>query len=515
MPVIVLPTPETHESITRPVVFDVIRELLDLTGISALSNIYFPGEDRQWLMPGTAIDNPDQGLSFGKGERFHVEVTEEYLETHALAAAVTQQENVHVFTDAALGVFIKPAYTPTQVTLTVVYRATDKTNAERWRDLMRNKITMGRQALLHEINYHYAIPHEYLVILHHLNELKEAQAGYGEEFEQWLKRCFSERVTTRVTQAGTQPLLTVNEKQVGVVGHFDFEGAPEKAEREGEGANYSISFSYTFYYDKVTACVMQYPLMVHNQVVGRKFRDVTPVYDFAILPNKPSLSRYHYDAVQQDYRPSSPLAGYSIPVWDDWLPTVVPPFTTTMFKIMVALTEDERQRLLSFHELGKNYKLDPELLAFLSQEAPWLTIPGESAFLCTLFRNEVPLDGDAISVDSDLVVRASEPLDLRQRYHVRLAVVHDLFTLSQAARQRLRNNGKVCQMIFKALYGDNRLIERYLPKLIGHNYMPKREFERAAQQIKDLVRPHFSGLEYNRLHVGQFLVRAGHGDLSL
>lgn len=506
MPNIAISIPETHESITRPVCFDVIRSLLKTTGLPSLTNIQFPGEDKQVQLPGTTIDNPKDSIKFGQGERLLVEVSEEYQEQYFLTSAVKRQENVLIFSDPTLGVAMKPVYTPTLVTLTLTYRAKDKVDAERWRDEIKMRTSMGREGLLHELRYHYPIPREYLVILNHLHELKENVAPYGETLKDWFMRCFVNRVTTKVTQAGTRPLLAINEVQVGVLGHFDFTGVPENAAREGENANWSINFSYSFVYDKVTSCVLSYPLLVHNQLIDRKFRDTSVPYDFEKKFNHRSLSRYSFDTVRKADVFRSPVAGYSIPYWDEWLPKVVPPFTTTMLKIMLQIDPENPTGILNFKELGK-YQIKAPILEFLEAESKWLTLPGESVFLTTLFRRDIPLEPSYLEVDSDLTVRASAPLDLRTHYHLRLAVVNDLFTLSKAAEERLRRNGLVCITVFKALF-EELGVRGELPKPIGKGYIPRREFIRAAQLIKDTSRPHHTGIEINRLTVGQFIVVA-------
>ncbi len=41
--------------------------------------------------------------------------------------------------------------------------------------------------------------------------------------------------------------------------------------KDREGAPMNITFTYTFTYDQVSACTLQYPLMVHGQFLDAKW----------------------------------------------------------------------------------------------------------------------------------------------------------------------------------------------------------------------------------------------------
>lgn len=508
MPTVLLPVPETHESITRPVAFNAARQLLEVTGLPKDTSILITGADRQAVMKGSKLGEEETGVNtFKQTDRFRIDVTETYLEQHALTSAVTRSENVLVFSDEDLGVKIKPAYTHVEVTLNVQYRADDRQSAERWRDDFRARSSMMRDSILHELKYHYPIPKEYLVILGHIHQLREAQAGYGEDLKQWFAQCFTPRITGKTTQAGTHSTLAVNEKQVGVLGRFDFDYVPEKAERNDDAPSWIINFSYTFTYEKPTNCIMEYPLLVHNQLISSRFRDKEHPYDFEKLNNHWSLSRYVFDDVRGAYEWRAPVAGYRIPHWDDWLPRHVPLGTTTMFNVMLMVDKNDLNAVMSFSDIPDEYEIDPDLLEFIRSEAPWLHLPGESIIHVSLYRDDIPLEPEYLTVDSELNIRSTLALDLRRRYHLRISIVNDLFRLTKRAAEKLRRSGDLFLRIVKALHPE---IEQRgkLPAIIGNNYIPLKDFKQAAQDIKDTSRPHQTNIEITRLHIGEFVINA-------
>lgn len=510
MPSVALAVPETHEPITRPVCFNVARSLIELTGMPSDTSVYIIGEGRQAPMKGSKLGDQKLGdNTFSEDNRLKIDIAESYIENMALASPVKRLENALVFSDQELGVEIKPAYTATEVTLNIEFRTDDRQSAEKWRDDMRAKASMSREALLHELVYHYPIPKEYLVILNHIQKLKEEQAGYGESLRDWFARCFTKRVTSKTTMTGTEPTLAINEKQVGVLGQFDFDFVPEKSEPNDDHPSWVVNFTYKFVYDKPTECIMNYPLLVHNKLISSKFRSTEPPYDFERGKNHWSLSRYAYEGVRRMANHTKRVAGFSIPTWDDWLPRWVPPHTTTLFNVMLMVDPNDRQALMSMGDIPSEFEIDPDLINYMKSEHMWLHEFGGAAVLVTLFRDDVPLESDYVTVDENLNMRSTVDLDLRRRYHIRISVVNDFFKLSNRAMETLRRQAALCIKFMRGVYPE--MEERGdVPRVIGNDYMPRNDFVNTAHAIKSTSTPHQSDIEITRLQVGQYLITAGH-----
>ena len=509
MPCVMLSVPETHESVVRPVISNVVRNMMEQTGIPVEYSIMHIGQGGQALMKGSTVkEDTDRSVNtFDQSNRVKIDFTEDYLEQHALTSAVKRTENVMVFSDQDLGVSLRPAYTQTEVTLNVEFRTDDRQSAERWRDDFRARASLIRDILLHDVKYHYPIPKEFLVILNHINELKERQAGHGESLKDWFKRTFTPRVTSKVTMAGTAPTLAINEQQVGIIGKFDFDFTPEQHERNDAAPSWVINFTYSFVYEKPTSVIMEYPLLVHNQLISSKFRDKAPPKDFEKELNHWSLSRFVYDEIRGAREFRAPVAGFPVPHWDDWLPRFVPPFTTTLFQVMLAVNPDDQTDVMSFSDLQEEFSIDEDLVEYMKNDAMYLNQPGESIALFTLFRDEIPLESHYVTVDDQLNVRTTVPMDLRRRYHLRIALVNDPFTLSRRAKEKLRRKGDLAVRYMRALFPELDESGK-TPKLIGNNYMTLNDFKAVAQAIKDTSRPHQSNIEITRLHVGTFVIRA-------
>lgn len=456
MPALNMPINDVSSSVERPVIFDVLRQLMMLTGISEKTPIRFYGGDAMAQQFNSHIGKLNKGLNrWPHQENLSVEVDEDHSKDHLLGIAVKQNENPAVFFDPQLNVMITPVYSPTDVSIRVKFNAKDKNQAQRWRDEVRTRAAMGREINMHELNYSYALPTVFEALLMHVYALREAQAPYGQTLNQWWTACADPRFTRVTNQAGESPTVVMAEKQNRIQGIFDFESVPEKAEREKEPDMWSLSFTYKFRYDKPIEMVCRYPLLIHQQPIGAKFRQ----YNNA-APMRDLLKRLtHSGTAFEQFGDQAQLArvtankGVTWPVIDDWLPLqgTLPVGTLKIFTGMIALTPDDRRTLLDLRKLG-DFSLIPEVLAFMAAtEYPHMQNDGGSIFRLSLYEGHNVVESSRFEVTPALVVQAKEDLNLRKLYHVRLAIHADALMMRAEALARLRAQPEIANRLAIAI----------------------------------------------------------------
>ena len=428
-------------SIERPVVMDVIRQLKKLTGIDERTVVRFYSDDARAPQHNSSMTKEaDQNLWPHK-ENITIEVEESYAPERILAIAVKELDTPYIFVDPALNFTIKPVYSPTDVIIRVAYSAKDKNQANRWRNEVRTRIAMGREVNLHELNYSYHLPSAYVALLQHIYDLRSNIGSYGDTLNEWWAKCASDRFTLVTSQNGTNPTLTVAEKQSMVQGLFDFEGVPEKAEKADDPDLWTISFTYRFKYDKPVNTVCRYPLLVHQQLIGEIFRQDNNAKPNDQILKALSNSGVSFERFQGDVEMVRRLSnkGITIPYFDDWLPLqgTVPSGTLKVFTGMASITPEDKRTLLNLRELG-DFLLVDAVLDFLAQsEYPYLTGHGSSVFQLTLYEGYNVLPPEAFAVDANLNVVATADLDLRKLYHVRLGLNANIVSLRNTALSRL------------------------------------------------------------------------------
>lgn len=457
MPRVDISVKDIEPTVIRPVAFAVIRDVLTATSLTANTNILFPGNQEVGYQPSTTISAKNEEREkhlFSHDKRVFIELDEEYEEDSAIIGAVMKPENRFIFVDEELDTYIKPVYSKINATLTFRYRAKDRIEALRWRDLVRSRIQMGRRELLHHVAYSYVIPDPALAMLKEIHRLRENVMGYGEDFEQYKTDHFTKRKTTLVTLKGTEPAEAISELQRRVIGSFDFGLRPEKADRDGNGDAWTISFTYKYSYQRPISVVMHYPIVVHNQLVPQKWRvdKQTDRDNFHTLDHTMTTSGLRYFEPDRLIDLWKSTRGIYLPSFDDFVPSSVLLNSLRVFTGLVIVDTDNPEILMNFLDLG-DWKLEDDIAAFLRTEAPYTKFQYKSVFDLSFYRNRDLMDQslEMIELDSNLNVILKEPVSLRNYFHIRLGICSDLSLLDPDALNRLRNNSCVLKKIVAAI----------------------------------------------------------------
>lgn len=422
MPKILLPITGTKETITRPVVAEVVRELINWTGLPANIKFQLPGDKDVMHQPGSSIDPQSAFGYYDETTRLFVTFEEQYDEEFINTMAVFRPDYPHFYFDGDTRTFMRSAYSRTTLRISVRYQATDKGAAERWRDEIRTRIAHERHDRCHNVTYSYLIPNEFFVILKEIHRLRENKSPYGEDYETYFKEHVTKRATILTDQGGKNKEWAVREHQAGVNGYFDFDFAPEKGSRAQDGTSWNIQFDYVIRIDKPIAAVMMYELVVHNQELDSKYRDVKPPEKLENYELSYSMSGklYSWWASVSDPRPIG-TPGYSFPLYDQFVPSFTPPHTLRLLTCLVTVDETDNKTLINLNELGP-FELSDSVLDYVKRNLQESTVYGRGLVHISVYEFDDPLDSGLIEIDSDLNIKLKTASDLRKIYHVRISI---------------------------------------------------------------------------------------------
>lgn len=515
MPKLVLPILGNEETVTRPVVLAVAQQVMELTGIDASKvQMHYPGDVSQPLQPGSTVTG-DNEPTFGSGRRLSIDVEEIYAPESSYTNALHRPEHLFIWRDDRIYTGVKPSYTTAQMRINFRYRAPDKQAAAAWRNDIRVRLGEGMHGHMHNLTYHYPIPEQMLAVLKDLYEMREAQAGYGETFEEFFQAGSSPKLTEVANLSGEEKRWHVAETQMRVQGRFAFEGGPERGDQTADGPTWSISFYYEFSFEKPLVCVMNYPLIVHNQLVKAQWRartdGLTPYQDDAMLRARTfSGAAMSYFEVNHHRGLSS---GISIPAFDEFDPASQVAETLRMVSVLSTIdtaTNGDPELLMNLNDLGGDYVFDPEILAYMSSEGQNLVKHRCAALLVTLYqdmalRTKITNGREApvLLINSDLDVRLVEAPNLRKMYHVQVSLITDFDMMTREAQDRLRQHGQAFCLMLQALG------ETEMPAFIGDtNYISREEFRKAVQRVNRGKFARGNGQNYSIAHVQSLMIRA-------
>jgi len=444
MPNVILETRDLYMSLDRPVVLGIVRQLLEITNLSSDTRILFPGSIGKAAQVGSTIEHENKKL-LGKNrwphdEQIEIEVEEDFDASRLLATEVVGPEHEFVFWDEEIGLYLKPVYSTSTFNINFKFRAVDKEKAIKWRNMMRTKVAQKREMLLHESNYTYHLPEEFLVIAGEVYKLREKALKTGESPSDWFTKRLSDRVSRLSNQAGKQPIFSVTERQMRIQGLFQFDGVPEKGTNEDGGASWTISFGYKFNLDKPINFVAKYPYVVCNQIVDKRLI-LEPVYTIEGKDRRYSktVGNLAYFESDQGGLRAHGFEGVSIPEWDDWLPNSTITGSVRMFNGLCLIEESNKRLLMNLGDLG-DYTLRPKIIEFIKNvEYQYLGTNFNSIFNLNLYENGTIQPDGTVSVDSSLNVFSNKDLDITKTYHIRFSLNTNISFLPKDAILRIAN----------------------------------------------------------------------------
>lgn len=456
MPNIAIALPEVDQSVSRPVIVDIVGQIQTITQIPKQAKIYFAGPMGKMQLPGSDVDGLDQNrdASFNTDRIIFIEVDEDFDQGSVRTTAVSQKEHIPVFEDPRLGVVLTPIYATSNVVINVKYRTNSSTEADRWLRDMRTRISMLRDVNLHRAKYHFGVPEEMLNRLTAIYDLREKVAPYGDSLGNYVRSHMTERLTLIGDQVGKNIALAISETQCRIQGLFEFEVVPDKPTKDVANGTYDVSFSYKFSYEKPISMEMRYPVSIHNQDMDPRYVAFSPKENDPVYVKKAftkSLLAFNYfemDTIMMNVRPPDPFV--RIPYYDDYVLPQVPQGTGTAMLVLAYIEEDKRA-LFNLNELG-DVCIDEDILDFIREvEWPYVCQQFKSVIHLTLYRNQYQQSSGSISCDKDLNITSESDLSYRDVHHVRLGLCVDLTLLPKQAIERLRNYPKVLVKILQSM----------------------------------------------------------------
>lgn len=455
MPNVSILVPETNQSVLRPVVMGIVRDLMYITKIPKETSILYPEDGGKIAQPGSTIASSEEERSvFPNMDKILIEVDESDNSASILSTAIARPEHLPVFLDDEIGVFIKPIYSYADIQITFKFMASSRSQAIRWRDDIKMRTSAGRDINLHKLTYHYIIPDKIIEILKEIHTLREKQAGYGDEFEKYLLDNSTGRFTEVTNLGGSNVRPAIGESQMRVQGIFNFEFAPEKIENDSDNNGWVGSFTYKFSFDKPVACNLRYPAMVHNTLIKKSLMPSEHAYDIDEHFQTFSLSLSalnFFEAQLQTEKAINFKSSIVIPPFDEFIPASIPSGTVSIFSALCQLNNQDKKNLVNLKELGE-VVLDSDVMTFI-RESEWcyLTKPYKSIFNVALYKSMYLSAWQNIEVTAQLDVKAIADLSLRTSHRVRLSIVADLGLLDKQALERLKAYPKAAVKILSAI----------------------------------------------------------------
>lgn len=487
MPIITVPVENVEETVTREVVLNITYDLISSFGLPWSTKIMYPGTDDEQDIP-IQTDWDSQNTRFPPSMKVLLRAEERYVDSDVATMVLNPNENKPIFEDKELKVKIAPVYAKTELTLSVAMRFPDKSSATKVRDDIRRFATQRREGLMHEVNYKYILPKVPGRVLSEIHRCREEQAGLGEDMYDWFNRCFSNQMTVISSLDKEYLELAKEEKQIGIMGRYDFEIVPEKAEPGESKQSHTLNFTYVLTYDRINSIMMQYPIMVHNVPLDSKYYDMSTPYRLDLRLQLPSQTRYRLDKFSN----AEPIMGYTngapVPYMIDWQPSTVPSDLEGLLRIMVMVDAEDPRSLFNLESDLGYLDIRQHLLDYMKENHSVLQNHKESVVFIALYEGDKMLGEDSLTVDQDLNVSATFDLDLRKTYHVWVGLMTNWKNLEKTTYEALRNDSEKAYQLLAGI--DDRLLkEDRIPEPLSDGSVRRSDFNKSIDFVLSKQQP--------------------------
>jgi hypothetical protein len=208
---------------------------------------------------------------------------------------------------------------------------------------------------------------------------------------------------------------------------------------------------------------MQYPIMVHNQLLEYPYVQEEEAYDLDKHNKSYSISQSclaHFEVTTELDKVREREQVIKLPSFDEFVPSSQPHAMIPIFSALCSVDENDKKTLLNLNELD-TYQIDPDVIELIREEYPYLTLPYKSIFHISLYKWSALSTDKSVYVDNQLNVKAREDLSLRVNHRVVISMVTDVSMLDKPALMRLkkfRKAGRKALLAINVSTGDLKLI---------------------------------------------------------
>lgn len=454
MPTEAIEIREVERAITRVIAIDIIRELFPRWRIPAnAAKVFMPGDTESIPMTHSSLHPEDLPHRLFNDLAARIELTENYVEYGSPFQPYKDKEWAPIFLDRDLRIGVRPVYREVQAEIAVTIEAKSRVHANQIARRMQAEMRSYSQYDHHEVEYHYQIQPEIILILKELWELRDRNFSHHDTFSEWFNKHVDPRITTNYNQGNKGHNLAIRESQVSITGYYDFSDPPD-VDKNDSGMKYSYTFRYKYTYMRPDHLIIYYPIAIHNQMVSDKLIDKDKVLDasdfYGIIGwSHRYLSDLKYWGGRETVEQRTGLI--TIPFYDDWNDFQFSASFATMIKALLYFNQEDPTNLIKLDEMG-SWRLKESALKYIKKRKDGNFRPFDSIFQFSLHEWEKLRDWRLMSLDNDLTIRFSGERNGRNNYHLVTSLVIDPSRLSEGAIRDLLEDGDLTGDYLEIVY---------------------------------------------------------------
>lgn len=487
MPRAYLNLDEVYETIHRPVVLEITKQMIRQAGFDRDKDlrVSFRGDLDVSKEALSISGNLNSGTDrYGSEEKLSINVVEkDVVGTNQHERSVRGQPLILL--DPLTKTYAHCVYSEKEVEILFRYRSDSRNELESIRSNLSSMFSNRKEVIAHEINYDIQIPKMLVVIMTEIFKLRETYKPTNMEVGKYITNCFRVKPTIFSDLKGENKTLGYKEKQSNIQGNFDIQEIP-KPEHVELGVQYTLEFSYVFRYSKPRSMFLKYPFVINSKILDKRFYDTEPKYDYIkINGERSSFTK------QEDSFRFSPKAwherrdGIVEPNYDDE-PLLKTPRGYKLISRDLMLMEEGDRHVFNIKDVMSDYEVSDFVYQTLLSEKERSFKAYSSYFLFVVSSDESAMSETQFIMDDHGDVYSKDELDISKTYRIYFYILEDYSLLSRFDVDRICNKPDVTLGMLDMV--DPTLNERkLLPRVIGNKKLVTAEFFNAVNEMNKKV----------------------------
>lgn len=502
MPALTYPIPEIDETITRPLLMQVLAELARTLNFHPDTKVYYNDQGIQ-MLPREAETTPGANYylpNLVNGNKLFVELEEIYPEDHILSQSVDTHYNKPLLVDESAPWHVKEIGARVDAKLSLRYRTTDKASANKFRSHVYTRLARGfTHSKIDRAGLSFPISEEVLAILMQVwinrNHLADQLGNGKQEFLAYLHECEKHPFAVETTLAGSHPTLVFRRALGNVV--ITLETKELDTPQRIEGGAYEVTLNASYYYIKPISYFVQYPIFAYNNTLNLNYFDAE--YDRNadslgdIVPTKHSNVLLSIFDQWENRRRVSIKSEHPIylPACDDWVVKGKhPKFSVPVIQQLVGVDLNDPTLVMDLKTLEENdgLELNPKLMTYLTKYSDRLLGEYDLPLYFAVYRGDSLLTYKDFYVDDELCLRSVAPLSPTKLYHLNLYLLTNLDLLSDETVEELSSDTFIVDIL---RFIDEETVETYPPEVLDDGSVVIQDLHQCIEHLPTL--PHYPG----------------------
>lgn len=434
-----------EETITRNIQISVVSDIKKLLGIS--HDVYTIYDEKDNTIKTKNSLGEVKGHNTFKEDIFNVDMEETTEEGHELTLVVYRPDFKPIYQDEDINAKITPIYLPRKLEFKIKYSNRSKSKLYSIANKLKLFTSTDGMYKLHDLEYHYVIPNFVLKLLMHFNNLKNLRYDDGDKLalENYIDKYFDNRVDVIHTLDANfnKSNVTIREAQVEAEGYIQDDTHGVQVEFDETFNMYYIEFTYGLTYEKPVSLLVEYPIMVFNNVIDKQFRTFIGTNEKNNPRAKPVKGRGDMVELTSRYNVIDSFNStyyIRLPYYDDEVIPKPTMYITRVFSVLLRVDENDPTYLLNIKDELPKVKIKDDFLKFIiKSEYPYVGNEYESFIYLELFKDSKKDYKNKVIMEDSGVVRSNEILDIKSTYRLVFNIVSNLNKIHPKGRERFKD----------------------------------------------------------------------------